>query len=125
MFFIFATLLCLAGEETLTSDGNIRKTILRKGYGARPNNQQYVTMHYTGSLIDGTVFDSSRNRTALRFHIGNGVISGWSIGVSSMQVGELANFTIGSDYGYGDVGYPPIVPKKALLHFEIELLAIE
>jgi FKBP-type peptidyl-prolyl cis-trans isomerase len=119
-FFTFA----LAGISSLTSDGKVTKKILREGSGRRPEENEKVIIHYTGSLTDGTVFDSSRNRTPFQFTIGRGVISGWSIGVRSMTLGELSNFTIGHDYGYGAKGYPPVIPAEATLNFEIELLAI-
>jgi FKBP-type peptidyl-prolyl cis-trans isomerase len=82
-------------------------------------------IHYTGCLADGTVFDSSRNRREFTFTLGKGVIPGWSIGVGSMKVGELSNFTIDYAYGYGERGYPPVIPAKATLNFEIELLGLD
>jgi FKBP-type peptidyl-prolyl cis-trans isomerase len=112
-------------EEVLTEDGKIRKVVLRKGSGRRPTKNQEVLIHYTGSLKGGQVFDSSLQHGPFHFGIGSGVIPGWSIGVASMQVGEKSNFSIDYDYGYGAKGYPPVIPAKSNLNFEIDLLSIE
>jgi FKBP-type peptidyl-prolyl cis-trans isomerase len=110
---------------SLTPDGGVLKTVVREGDGAHPRSQQGVVIDYTGFLADGTMFDSSRNRAHFTFTLGRGVISGWSIGVESMRVGELANFTFDYPYGYGERGYPPVVPAKERLNFQIELLGVE
>ena len=79
-----------------------------------------------GSLEDGTVFDSSRQRgKPFQFKIGIGkVIKGWDVGVMKMSLGEKALLFIGPDYGYGAAGNGPI-PPNATLKFEVELLRIE
>ena len=78
-------------------------------------------------MEDGSQFDSSRDRgTKFSFNLGKGeVIKGWDVGVASMNKGELAVFTIKSDYGYGDVGSPPKIPGGATLIFEVELFDFE
>ena len=83
-------------------------------------------MHYTGTLTDGTKFDSSRDRNEpFEFTIGEGqVIQGWDQGVMKMSLGEKAILFIGPDYGYGSSGNGPI-PPNANLKFEVELLRIE
>lgn len=83
-------------------------------------------MHYTGTLQDGTVFDSSiRKGRPFRFRIGIGqVIQGWDEGVMSMSLGEKAKLTITGDYAYGPNGIPGVIPPNATLIFEVELLAV-
>jgi FKBP-type peptidyl-prolyl cis-trans isomerase len=108
----------------LTPDGKVKKIMIREGNGPTPKDGQGVAIHYSGFLEDGTLFDSSRKRSKFTFTLGKGVIPGWSIGVGSMKVGEIANFTIDYSYGYGERGYPPVIPAKAGLNFEIELLGL-
>ena len=85
----------------VTSDGKVTKEILREGTGAQPTKGQKVEVHYVGTLLDGKKFDSSRDhRQTFKFVIGQGVITGWSLGVATMKVGELSKFTISSEYAY-------------------------
>ena len=85
-----------------------------------------VTVHYTGTLEDGTEFDSSRGGDPFTFTLGSGgVIAGWEQGVPGMKVGGVRELTIGSDLGYGDAGYPPDIPPGATLIFEIEMVEIQ
>lgn len=88
-----------------------------------PATGDKVFVHYVGSLEDGTIFDSSRERgSTFSFMLGQRqVIKGWDLAVATMKAGELAKVTIKSDYGYGDAGSPPKIPPKATLIFEIEL----
>merc|ERR1711934_622311 len=85
-----------------------------------------LTMHYTGRLTDGTVFDSSVQKgRPFQFVIGTGqVIKGWDVGVMKMSLGEKATLTISHDYAYGEGGIPGAIPPKATLIFEVELLKI-
>jgi FKBP-type peptidyl-prolyl cis-trans isomerase len=125
MMFALIVGFCLAREIDITEDGKVKKTILREGMGAIPQKDQEVVIHYVGVLPEGNVFDSSRDRSEFHFRVGRGVIPGWSVGVASMKVGELANFTFDYAYGYGERGYPPVVPPMSQLMFQIELLAIQ
>ena len=106
--------------------GVIRK-VIEDGSGTAPKAGMRVKVHYTGTLIDGTKFDSSRDRgKPFEFTLGKGeVIKGWDEGIAHMTVGERCTLTITSDYAYGDNGYPPVIPKKATLIFDVELLAAE
>lgn len=83
-----------------------------------------MTVHYTGTLEDGTQFDSSRGRGEFTFTLGEGqVIKGWDEGVKTMKKGELASFKLKPEYGYGEQGSPPKIPPNSTLIFEIELLS--
>lgn len=103
------------------------KEVLKAGDGKTfPKKGQTVTVHYTGTLTDGKVFDSSRTRgQAFSFKIGVGqVIRGWDEGVATMSVGERAKLTIKSDYAYGPRGIPGVIPPSATLVFDVELISI-
>ncbi len=85
-----------------------------------------MVVHYTGWLTDGTKFDSSVDRDEpFEFVLGTGqVIRGWDEGVATLVVGDKARFTIPSEMAYGEEGYPGLIPPKATLIFEVELLSI-
>ncbi|KAK3251158.1 Peptidyl-prolyl cis-trans isomerase fpr2 [Cymbomonas tetramitiformis] len=85
-----------------------------------------LTMHYTGTLADGTKFDSSLDRKRpFDFTLGSGqVIKGWDQGLEGMCVGEKRKLIIPSHLGYGDAGAGGVIPPKATLTFEVELLRI-
>lgn len=94
------------------------------GDGAMPAATDTVRVHYVGTLRDGTVFDSSRDRgEPAEFRL-NQVIPCWTEGVQMMQVGETAQLYCPSDIAYGDSGSPPVIPGGASLLFEVELLDI-
>lgn len=99
---------------------------IKQGEGAEAKAGDNVTVHYVGTLTDGSKFDSSRDRgQGFRFRLGGGqVIKGWDQGVAGMKVGQLRKLTIPSDLAYGDRGFPPVIPGGATLVFEVELLAI-
>jgi hypothetical protein len=84
-----------------------------------------VKVHYTGALLDGTVFDSSRNGQPYEFKLGESeVIEGWEIGVLDMKVGEQRQLVIPPEYAYGVQGFPPVIPPNSTLVFEVELMEI-
>ncbi|CAI5451315.1 unnamed protein product [Caenorhabditis angaria] len=105
-------------------DGGVLKRIITAGQGiAKPVTGTTVKVHYVGTLENGTKFDSSRDRSSqFEFVLGRGqVIKGWDVGIATMTKGEVAEFTIRSDFGYGDAGSPPKIPGGATLIFEVEL----
>ncbi|KAG8214558.1 hypothetical protein J3R82DRAFT_9620 [Butyriboletus roseoflavus] len=92
-----------------------------------PKPGDKVLIHYVGTLLDGTTFDSSRSRgTPFETEIGIGkVIKGWDDGVPQLSLGQKAIFTISPDYAYGQRGFPPVIPPQATLRFEVELIKIK
>lgn len=112
-------------DVSVSQDGGILKTISRPGEGqVTPEFGSEVTVHYTGTLEDGTQFDSSRGRGEFTFTLGEGqVIKGWDEGVKTMKKGELATLKLKPEYGYGEQGSPPKIGPNATLIFEIELLS--
>ncbi len=96
------------------------------GTGASPKNGQRVTVHYTGTFLDGKKFDSSRDRgQPFVFVLGNGnVIKGWDEGVLTMKVGGKRNLEIPPALGYGSRDYGPI-PGNSTLLFEVELISVQ
>uniref|UniRef100_A0A061R893 peptidylprolyl isomerase n=1 Tax=Tetraselmis sp. GSL018 TaxID=582737 RepID=A0A061R893_9CHLO len=92
-----------------------------------PKRGQTVVVHYTGTLADGSKFDSSRDRgQPFKFTIGVGqVIKAWDEGVSEMSIGQRAKLSCTPDYGYGARGFPPVIPPNSALNFDVELLAIQ
>lgn len=96
------------------------------GQGREAKSGDEVRVHYTGTLMDGKKFDSSRDRNEpFKFKLGQSqVIKGWDQGVVGMKVGGKRQLTIPSDLGYGDNGSPPNIPPKAGLKFDVELIEI-
>lgn len=92
---------------------------------ASPKETDTVTVHYTGTLIDGTVFDSSVERNEPATFPLNGVIPGWTEGLQLMKVGAKYRFFIPSELAYGEQGAPPVIPPNSPLIFDVELLSIE
>lgn len=98
--------------------------VLREGDGVNfPRKGQRVSVHYTGSLVDGSIFDSSVDRgRVFTFSLGLGeVIKGWDEAIAQISLGEIIKLTCPAEYGYGTRGLPGIIPPNSVLIFEIEL----
>lgn len=110
--------------DTLLSTTGIRFRILREGAGPKPIAGSRVRAHYTGRLLDGTVFDSSENGgPPYAFTLMKGeVIRGWDDTLIDMRKGERRLVVLPSRLAYGERGSPPVIPRRAPLVFEIELV---
>ncbi len=109
---------------TRTKSGLVYSEI-KPGTGDSPKPTDKVKVHYHGTLIDGTVFDSSVQRGQPTSFPLNGVIPCWTEGVQLMKVGGKSKLVCPSDIAYGDRGAPPTIKPGATLVFEVELLEIE
>ncbi|WNG30824.1 FKBP-type peptidyl-prolyl cis-trans isomerase [Cystobacter fuscus] len=96
------------------------------GTGTEAVAGKTVTVHYVGTLTNGSKFDSSRDRKeGFTFRLGAGqVIKGWDQGVAGMKIGGVRKLTIPPEMGYGARGYPPVIPPNSTLLFEVELLDV-
>ena len=116
----------IVGESVTTATGLIY-VVQVIGNGAAPTAGKQVTVHYTGTLTDGTKFDSSIDRgEPLSFIIGVGqVIKGWDEGIMLMRVGGQRTLTIPPQLAYGDQEILGVIPAGSTLIFDVELLAVQ
>lgn len=117
-------------EENAKNEGvkvtasGLQYTVEKEGTGASPNATDEVTVHYTGRLLDGTVFDSSVSRGEPATFPLNRVIPGWTEGVQLMKEGGKYMFFIPSELAYGAQGIPNAIPPHSTLIFEVELIKV-
>ena len=111
-------------EGVKTTVSGLQYKVIKEGEGSSPKETDKVTVHYVGTLLDGSTFDSSRERGEPATFGLNQVIPGWTEGLQLMKVGSTYEFYIPSDLAYGDQGNQGI-PGGSVLKFEVELLGIE
>ena len=99
----------------------------QEGYGVMAGKHKTVSVHYTGTFTDGTIFDSSHKRNQpLSFQLAMGrVIKGWDEGIALMRVGGKAKLIIPYFLAYGEQGRPPLIPAQATLIFDVELVGVK
>ena len=114
-------------SEEITTASGLKYTKINSTEGVQAEANKMVSVHYSGYLEDGTLFDSSIERgQPITFPLGQGnVIQGWDEGIALLKVGEKAKLTIPHELGYGEYGHPPDIPAKATLVFEVELVDVK
>ncbi len=115
-----------SGTEVTTASG-LKYTDTVVGTGATPQKGQTLSVHYTGTLQNGTKFDSSRDRgTPMQFKFGvTPMIKGWDEGLTTMKVGGRRKLVIPAALGYGPQGKPPDIPGNSTLLFDLELVDVK
>ena len=111
-------------DGVVTLPSGLQYKVLQAGTGAKPAADSKVEVHYRGSLIDGTEFDSSYKRGEPASFPVNGVIAGWTEALQLMQEGAKWHLVIPADLAYGERGAPPMIPPDSTLIFDVELLKI-
>ena len=126
LFIFLAIMTLINGNLAISSENELKITINKEGSGDRAEIGMSVSVHYTGKLEDGTVFDSSVPRgQPFTFTLGAGqVIKGWDLGVEGMTIGEKRNLVIPPHLGYGIGGAGATIPPNATLIFDVELLEV-
>lgn len=111
---------------TGTTENGVEYEELECGDGAEVARGDRIVVHYTGTLEDGTEFDSSRDGDPVAFPLESGqLIEGWVEGIPGMREGGRRKLTIPPDLGYGEAGYPPDIPPDATLIFDVEVVEVE
>lgn len=135
MMFVMSVLLCSLGTvvqaadegKVVTTASGLQYVDVVPGDGQEAKKGDHVVVHYTGTLTDGTKFDSSKDRNdPFSFPLGAGqVIKGWDEGVAGMKVGGTRQLIIPPDLGYGARGAGGVIPPNATLNFDVELLEVK
>lgn len=111
-------------EGVKVTASGLQYVVEKEGEGAQPTATDEVTVHYTGKLLNGQVFDSSVQRGEPATFPLNRVIPGWTEGVQLMKEGAKYTFFIPSDLAYGPQGIPNAIPPHSTLIFEVELIKV-
>lgn len=111
-------------DGVITTDSGLQYEVLEAAEGDKPGTDTNVKVHYHGTFMDGTVFDSSVDRGDPATFGVTQVISGWTEALQLMSVGEKYRLVIPSELAYGDAGAPPSIPGGTVLVFEVHLLEI-
>ena len=112
-------------EGVITTPSGLQYKVITEGKGAKPQKDSRVTVHYKGTLLDGTEFDSSYSRNEPTQFGVNQVIPGWTEGLQLMPVGSKYIFWIPSDLAYGERGAGQQIKPNSVLTFEVELISID
>ena len=112
-------------EGVKTTASGLQYKVITEGNGPSPKAEDMVTVHYRGSLINGTEFDSSYSRNAPAKFAANRVIKGWTEALQMMKIGSKYELYIPSDLAYGSAGRAPTIGPNEVLIFEVELLGID
>jgi len=116
-------LLGLCSLPTLAADASVQVSTITEGYGPSPAENDVVKVHYHGTLLDGTVFDSSLSKGPATFSLSS-VIPCWTAGLQAMHVGETAQIVCPPAFAYGSRGVQGRIPPNSTLVFEVQLLEI-
>lgn len=112
-------------EGVKTTASGLQYVVEKEGSGVRPTAEDEVTVHYTGRLLNGQVFDSSVSRGEPATFPLNRVIPGWTEGVQLMKEGAKYTFFIPSDLAYGPQGIPNAIPPHSTLIFDVQLISVK
>jgi FKBP-type peptidyl-prolyl cis-trans isomerase len=111
-------------EGVKTTESGLQYKVVKEGGGPKPKKDDVVKVHYRGTLLDGSEFDSSHKRNEpARFRVDQ-VIPGWTEALQMMGVGSVYEIYLPPELAYGDRGAPPVIQPGSLLKFEVELLEI-
>ncbi len=114
-----------AHKDTITTASGLKYVMTHQGKGKKPKSGDLAVVHYTGTLLDGTVFDSSRDREPFAFRLGKKqVIQGWDEGIALLRAGDRATFIIPAKLAYGERNIASIPPNSTLV-FDVELIDIK
>jgi FKBP-type peptidyl-prolyl cis-trans isomerase FklB len=109
----------------ITTASGLQYEVIKEGIGEKPGPNDKVTVHYHGTLPDGTVFDSSVDRNEPATFPVSGVIAGWVEGLQLMSEGSKYKFIIPANLAYGSRGAGGQIGPNQVLHFEVELISID
>lgn len=109
--------------EVKTTESGLQYKVVKQGKGATPTADDTVKVHYRGTLLDGTEFDSSKKKGPVQFPV-KGVIPGWTEALQLMKEGSIYELYLPPALAYGDNGASPVIKPGSLLIFEVELLEI-
>ena len=112
-------------DSVKVTESGLQYMVLKEGTGAKPGPTDMVTVHYTGTLIDGTVFDSSVERGEPATFPLDGVIAGWTEGLQLMSEGAKYRLFIPSELAYGSNGSGNKIQPNSALIFDVELIKVE
>ena len=124
VIFLAASGAAMAAPAVETLPSGVKVEHIKVGEGESPKATSQVTVHYRGTLLDGTEFDSSYARNEPAVFGLDQVIAGWTEGLQLMPIGGKYRFWIPGDLAYGQRGSPPNIPPNSTLVFDVELLDI-